>query len=161
MTITRFFALFATLLAGILSFTGAAMALDGNSVQFISPGNKVETLTLDEIEAMGLDRVETTTTWTDGKQVFEGVLLSRLVERFGGESTTIVVRAINDYEAEIDVAEVRQYDVLLAVRQNGERMTVREKGPGWIVYPRDDHDELADERHNFKWVWQVGSIAFQ
>ena len=161
MRIVKFVLVALAFLPALVSFSGASLAMDELVFEVTDATGQVTTLTLDQIEAMGLDKVETTTTWTDGKQVFEGVLLSRLADRFGGQSNKLVVRAINEYEAEIEVSEIRKYRVLLAVRQNGERMSVREKGPGWIVYPRDDHAELAVESHNFKWVWQVGSISFK
>lgn len=161
MRIFKLFLLGLIFMPAAILLPGVGAAMDGLGFEVTDTDGQVTTLTVDQIEAMGLDRVETTTTWTDGKQVFEGVLLSRLADRFGGSATKIAVKAINDYEAEIEVAEIRKYPVLLAVRQNGRHMSVREKGPGWIIYPRDDYAELAVESHNFKWVWQVGSISFK
>ena len=161
MRLFAFFLLAAAVMPGLISSSTAARAMDGMSLEIKAADGKVTVYSLDEVEALGLDRIETTTTWTDGKQVFEGILLSRLVDQFAPESTRIVVKAINNYEAEIDVSEARKYPVLLAVRQNGERMSIRDKGPAWVIYPRDDYSELQDERHNFKWVWQVGAVSFK
>lgn len=103
-------------------------------------------------------RVETSTTWTDGVVVFEGVLLRDVIERVGGAGSTIVAKAINDYSAELPTADASRYRVLLADTQDGKPLTVRTKGPLWIVYPRDQHSELASEAHNSKWVWQLTEI---
>lgn len=137
-----------------------AWAADDQKVTVVSVGKSVE-YTLDELESLGSSELETSTTWTDGAQRFQGVLLSRIAEEFGVTAGKVVVRAINDYEAVIEVAEILKYPVLLATRQNGERMPVRDKGPAWIVYPRDQYSELAGEEHNYKWVWQVMSIRFE
>lgn len=137
-----------------------ARASDGLAIE-ITGGGKTTSYSIDELEALGLDTIETTTTWTDGKQRFEGIRLARLAEALGISGGKLIVSAINDYQAEIEVDEILKYPAMLAIRQNGERMPVRDKGPGWIVYPRDDFPELADERHNFKWVWQVKSIRFE
>ena len=114
-----------------------------------------------ELEALGMSSLVTTTSWTDGPQSFDGVLLSRIAEVHGVKNGMMKVTAINGYEAELEVSELLAYPVLLATRQNGKRMPLREKGPFWIVYPRDEFPEFNDERHNYKWVWQVRSLEFQ
>ncbi|MCI2394477.1 hypothetical protein [Aliiroseovarius sediminis] len=34
-----------------------------------------------------------------------------------------------------------------------------DKGPLWIVYPRDAHKELQDIRYDYRWVWQLSELA--
>ncbi len=118
-------------------------------------------VSMEELESIGVSGFRTTTTWTDGAQEFTGVLLSDIATANSVSTGTVIVKAINDYQAEIELAEIMSAPVLLATRMNGERMSVRDKGPYWVVYPRDDHPEFADERHNFKWVWQVDSLEFK
>ena len=33
-----------------------------------------------------------------------------------------------------------------------------DKGPFWIVYPRDQHEVLQDIRYDYRWVWQLDSL---
>lgn len=143
-----------------LSLAGQAAASDA-VLTVTGKGGEVRTYSFEELEALGIQTVRTKTTWTEGEAEFTGPLLSRIAEAAGAQDGVMVIRAINAYEAEISLDEARTYPVILATRQDGERMSVRDKGPAWIVYPRSDYPELDDDRHNHKWVWQVVSIDFR
>ena len=41
---------------------------------------------------------------------------------------------------------------------DGEELRVRDKGPLWIVYPRDDFPELDNRLIRSRWVWQVKEL---
>ena len=111
--------------------------------------------------ALGLTEIETTTAWTDGPQLFEGVLLRSVLERVGASGTTITGTALNDYAASFPIEEADLYDVLLAAIMNGVEMQLRDRGPLWIVYPRDDHPALQEPQYNDRWVWQLREISVQ
>lgn len=118
-------------------------------------------LDLAMLEEIGGATIDTSTAWTEGKGRFEGVRLSRLIERLGAKGTTAVAIAINDYKVEIPVADFSRYPVILAYRMNGEVLKIRDKGPLWIIYPQDDHPELKTKETQAKWVWQVKEIRFK
>ena len=48
--------------------------------------------------------------------------------------------------------------MLLATRLDGQAMTVREKGPLFIVYPFDDSAELRQERYYARSAWQLRTL---
>ncbi|AEC18725.1 hypothetical protein PT7_0185 [Pusillimonas sp. T7-7] len=100
-------------------------------------------------------RIETHTSVTDGVHTFDGFLLRDLLEQVGAAGSAVVVTALNYYEIEIPIEEFDDYDVILAYAMDGKRLRYHEKGPLWIVYPRDDHPELQDIRYDYRWVWQV------
>jgi hypothetical protein len=107
------------------------------------------------LEAMSIETVETTTAWTDGPQVFEGPLARDVLAAAGVEGETVRAVALNDYAVDIPRSDFQRYDVIIALRHNGKAMSVRDKGPLWIVYPRDDHPELQSSAQNDKWIWQL------
>ena len=111
--------------------------------------------------ALGLAQVRTTTSWTDGPQLFEGVLARSVMERVGASGTTVIATALNDFVAPVPMDEIERYDVLLAASMNGQQMEVSDKGPLWIVYPRDDNPELLDTKYNDRWVWQLRKLHVQ
>lgn len=76
-------------------------------------------------------------------------------------ATTVMAKALNDYQVEIPVADFQRYDVILASSMDGKVLTARDKGPLWIVYPRDKHGELADERIDQRWVWQLNRLELR
>jgi hypothetical protein len=110
------------------------------------------------LEALGTETLITTTNWTDGPQRFEGVRVERLLAAVGATGAVARASALNDYAAEIPLEMFEDYPALLAFRQNGKGLTVRDKGPVWIVFPRDDFPSLDDPRVDLLWVWQLVSI---
>jgi hypothetical protein len=80
------------------------------------------------------------------------------MEAVGATGTEIDASALNEYEQTIPMDDFYSYDVLLALRMNGDPMRVRDKGPIWIVYPRSDHPELDDFITREKSVWQLTAL---
>jgi hypothetical protein len=107
------------------------------------------------LEALGTKRLKTSTAWTAGELEFEGILVRDLLHAVGAQGTTVVATALNDYAASIPIEEINRYSVMLALKMNGEYLKIRDKGPAWIVYPRDQHKELQDSLTDKKWVWQL------
>ena len=58
------------------------------------------------------------------------------------EGTAVHATALNDYAVTIPIDELRRYPVLLALKMNGQYLKIMDKGPIWIVYPRDQYREL-------------------
>lgn len=113
------------------------------------------------LEELGITEIKTTTPWTDGVQTFEGVLARAVFERVGAEGETVFASALNDYTVEVPMGDFQNYDVLLATKVNGEEMQISDKGPIWIVYPRDDEPDLRDRRLHDRWVWQLKALNVQ
>ena len=107
------------------------------------------------LRALGTVELATSTPWTNGTPVFEGVLLRDVLQAVGAEGARLRATAANDYKVTIPVADAERYDVVIALRQDGAPLTLRDRGPLWVVYPRDDHPELRDDLHNGKWIWQL------
>jgi hypothetical protein len=101
---------------------------------------------------------ETTTIWTDGVQEFTGVSLATLLETLGVEDGTLRATAINDYAIEIPVADAVAGGPIVAYRLNGAPMTVRDKGPLWIVYPYDADPDYQSEQIYARSIWQLDRI---
>ncbi len=102
--------------------------------------------------------VRTRTPWHSDSGRYEGPLLREVLAAAGVRSERVWVRALNDYEAEIPLAELEAYDVILAMSRNGSPMQIREFGPLFVLYPFDDHPELHNETVRFRSVWHVVHI---
>jgi hypothetical protein len=101
---------------------------------------------------------QTSTIWTDGPQVFTGVALVDLLDDLGAEGTGLHVIAANDYTIEIPMSDVVEGGPILAYARNGSQMTLRDKGPLWIVYPYDLNPAYQSETIYARSVWQVDRI---
>ena len=107
------------------------------------------------LESLGVVELRTSTPWTDGVGTFRGVLMSDLLDRIGAKGEIAHALALNDYEVEIPTQDFYRYPVLLAFEMNGKPLTSRDKGPLWIVYPRDDFAELEALDTDHKMIWQL------
>lgn len=115
--------------------------------------------TRSQLAGLGVTAIQTSTTWTTGIHRFEGVLARAVLAEVGPiSSETVVARALNDFSATIPVSDFEKFDVILAWSMDGMMLTRRDKGPLWIIYPRDAVPELADERLEHRWVWQLNRL---
>lgn len=98
------------------------------------------------------------TPWTEGETAFDGPLLRALLEEVGAHGKTLRVTALNDYSAEVPVSDATDYETILALAMNGKQMSIRDKGPLFMVYPFDLNPELYNEKYFSRSVWQIKAI---
>lgn len=110
---------------------------------------------MEMLKALPSVRLETTTAVTDGVRRFDGFLMRDLLEHVGAHGLVLTASALNDYVIEIGIDEFDRFDVVVAYEMDGEPLLPSNKGPLWIVYPRDQHPELQDIRYDYRWVWQL------
>jgi hypothetical protein len=113
------------------------------------------------LEALGMTKLRTSTAWTAGAAEFEGVLARDLLDAVGAEGATVMATALNDYTVTIPVEELRRYPVMLALKMDGQYLKIKDKGPLWIVYPRDQNEELQDSLIDKRWVWQLARLNIE
>ncbi len=145
------------------------LALMANSVWAdtflkIQTDEKVIEISSSAFEALEAIEYETTTDWTDGRNHFKGPLIREVIASAGIDPTsldTIQAKAANDYTVAIPVSDIVKYDVILATEMDGKRLTLRDKGPIWAVYPRDNHAELNEPKFNTRWIWQLVELKLE
>jgi hypothetical protein len=127
----------------------------------IDTTNKDDTAQFDRamLESLGMVTVETTTPWYNGPVKFEGVPLDKLMKQVGAKGERVSVVALNDYSSEIPIEDFAKYNVILALKRNGQYMPVRDKGPLFIIYPFDSNPELKSQTFYGRSVWQVAKIV--
>ena len=112
----------------------------------------------DMLASLPPHRIETHTTVTDGVQVFEGFRMADLLSWVGARGDTVRASALNEYGVDIPMSDFDEFDVIVAYRMNEQELTVPDKGPLWIIYPRDDHEVLQDIRYDYRWVWHLNRL---
>lgn len=121
----------------------------------------VKTYTLDELDALEQTSYETTNAFIDERSLFSGPLVRTVLGDAQLEvepGSSLEMKAVNDYAVTVPVDDIREYDVILATRRDGTIMSVREKGPIWVMYPISDHEELTDEIYNSRLIWQLKTL---
>lgn len=113
------------------------------------------------LKSVGVSKLKTSTAWTAGESEFEGVLARDLLEAVGAEGTVVIATALNDYVTSIPLRELYDYPVLLAWKMDGKDLEIRDKGPLWIVYPRDQYEELRSSMIDKHWVWQLSELEIR
>lgn len=114
----------------------------------------------ESLAELGVVTVETSTIWTDGIQVFEGVPLVNLTTMLDLEDGTLRATAINDYAIEIPVEDAVEGGPIIAMLMNGEEMSIRDKGPLWVIYPYDSSPDYRTEVVYSRSIWQLDRIEF-
>lgn len=111
------------------------------------------------VEALPQHEVKTENPWDHGLLTYEGVLLRDLMNYVKADGKTLSFVALNDYRADMPLDDVRKYDVILAYKRDGTDLSVRDKGPFFVVFPFTDVPELDTEARYAQSVWQVNRIT--
>jgi hypothetical protein len=130
----------------------------GDAVLTLKHSDQILTFDRAALEAMGTETIETTTIWTQGLQSFEGVSLARLVQVTGVQDGKLLATAINDYSIEIPLTDAVVNGPIVALKLNGKEMSVRDKGPLWIIYPYDSNANYRTEVIYSRSIWQLNRI---
>lgn len=158
--------MFATIRNAItfIAFSLAASAYAGDTVLTVSGAveapveGDVWNFDMAALKALPSDSFETATIWTEGEQQFEGVPLVVLLDHVGATGSTIRAVALNDYAVSIPVADAIEGGPIVAYARNGDEMSVRDKGPLWIIYPFDDNETYKSEEYYSRSIWQLDRI---
>lgn len=161
--------------AGALGlFAGALAALPGFGQSLPAPaGPTILTVTgldpanhpggqaafdLPMLKALPQATIETTSIWTDGRHHYTGVPLSALAGYLHLTDVTLRLHALNDYSVEMPLSETETSAPVLAYQMDGAPMSVRDKGPIWIVYPYDSGAQYRSDTIYSRSVWQLDRI---
>lgn len=121
------------------------------------PGGEVG-FDVDMLRALGEVEMTTSTLWTDGAHVYTGVSLKTLVGVLGIEADLLKLHALNEYAVEFPVSEAYDDGPILAYLTDGAQMSVRDKGPIWLIYPFDADVKYRTDTAYSRSIWQLDRI---
>ena len=113
------------------------------------------------IEALPRVSFVTATPWTEGEQAFTGTPVAALLDELGVRPDMVRLVAANDYAVDIPVSSVTQEAPILAYLHNDAPMSLRDRGPLWVVYPYDSNPEYRRDVIYSRSVWQLVRIEIQ
>ncbi|MBB5516176.1 hypothetical protein FHS89_002202 [Rubricella aquisinus] len=146
----------ACLVVPLLSLAG--MAQSYMTLTLTGPSGAVVEFTAEEIDALPQQDIVTSTIWTEGVNTLTGPSLLSVLEAAEMTGMTVTLIALNEYAVDIPMAELEADMPVLATRMNGVPMSVRDKGPYWVVYPYDSDETLQSERIYAQSIWQLNRI---
>ncbi|WP_313606745.1 molybdopterin-dependent oxidoreductase [Rhizobium sp.] len=98
------------------------------------------------------------TPWNEGTVSYSGPFLRAVLDAAGAKGTSLKIVALNDYSASVPFSDAANLDTILATRADGQLMSVRDKGPLFLIYPFDLDKSLFNEKYFSRSVWQIGTI---
>lgn len=150
---------FGYLLMSLLLCLAANGAYADRPLLTITEGDHTVVYTRAELEALPNQSIKTHTPYTDGVNTFTGPRLAELLENFGSSgSDKVTLRALNDYAISGDLQMLLAANPIIAYLQDGKPMSVRNKGPLWLILPLDDKPEINHIDFHKYMVWQLHQI---
>jgi hypothetical protein len=107
---------------------------------------------------MPVTTFETSTIWTEGVHTFTGVSLADFTAAYDVQSGQFLATAINDYTVEIPFSDAVEGGPIIAYLMDGEEMSVRDKGPLWVIYPYDSEAAYRSEVVYSRSIWQLDRL---
>lgn len=88
---------------------------------------------------------------------FTGIPVVALLARAGAApaATTVRLHALDDYNVELTVSDLKDPRILLATKADGVRIPVSDGGPIRLVFPADS----AVGKNKDLWIWSIDSIT--
>ncbi len=152
-------ALLRTLLVACLSLLPVGVSAAESVLRLVGGDGRALDLSLQELQAMPQTTVATENEFSDGVVSYRGPLVRDVLGLAGMERLAEVrFVAANDYFVDIPTRDFSDYDAILAMTADGERLSRREKGPLWLMYPISDHAELRSRVYLRRLIWQVVRI---
>lgn len=113
---------------------------------------------LDMLKKEGKD-LKTNDPWLESEFTYTGLPLSRLVEMVkpGDGATTLKVIASDDYTVEVNIADCKGTDILLAYAADGADLMPDLGGPLKLVFA----DSLSDTYPPESWGWMIVEVTVQ
>ncbi|AKA17775.1 molybdopterin-dependent oxidoreductase [Aeromonas hydrophila] len=105
--------------------------------------------------------IKTHTPWYDEEKTFRGPRLSDLLAKVGASGKQLTITALNDYSIQVPTSDAAQYQVILARSINGKPLSVRDKGPLFLIYPFDQYPELRNKLYYSRAIWQINKIKVE
>lgn len=69
------------------------------------------------------------------------------------------VVALDGYAVDLPREDFTNYGAVFAMSIDGKKLTVRDKGPSWIIYPVSKNKELDDPVFEARSVWQLKTVT--
>lgn len=150
-------------LAGLLSAAvqSAAVETSGRGTLAIAgaiDGGPEIRMTAAELEAVGMAAIVTATPWSMPASRFEGPRLDTLLTALRARGDEVVFSALDGCSVTIRRAFLERYGAILAMRQDGWALSVRDRGPFWLMLPFDDDAEPRNDRYYDQAIWRVSRI---
>ena len=153
-------------LAGLCLLGGAQAGDKPRSAEVLAITGKIEhandgqraVLDMAALLALPQHSFKTRTPWFPEAKKFSGPLLMDVLKLVGARGQVVLATALNDYRIELPLDELEAQQPIIALRLDGQPMSVRDKGPLWVMYNFDAKPEIRNERFHARSIWQLQQL---
>ncbi len=140
--------------------TGKVILTMSGNIAATNNGKKAD-FDLAMLERLPQTTFTTQTPWDKHPVKFSGPLLRDVLAVVKASGTALHAVAVNDYKTTIPVSDTNRYPVVVAHKMNDQAISVRTKGPLFIVYPFDSKPELQDPVYYDRSAWQLRELKIE
>jgi hypothetical protein len=143
------------------TFTLATPSLADSLTILNSNGDVIAEYDAAQLASMKNDTIKTTTPWTDSVDRYEGVSLQAVLNDAAAEGDSYTAIALNDYAVSISSDIIEEHDPIIATHMNGERLTLDNKGPYWVMFDFDSPAIKAIPEMRGLSIWALAEIEVE
>jgi len=107
-----------------------------------------------------LDLVKVKADFPKGEMVheFEGPLLADVLSAAGANGSKVTMQALDGYAVEVSAEELIAAGAVVALKRDGQALSIGGFGPTHIVFPRAERADLS-EMPDDNWIWSIFHIS--
>ncbi|GMQ48943.1 hypothetical protein [Vibrio sp. 10N] len=144
-----------------LLLTMMVFSVNSAQLEFIKNGITDKTLSDQDLLELPQTEIATELPWIDGVSRFSGVQLTDIFNHIKTPiPKTMTFVALNNYQVEVEIQDIEKYQPIIANRKNGEMMSVRDKGPFWVIFPLSEYPEIDNTDYHAKMIWQLKEVRY-
>lgn len=113
---------------------------------------------LEMLQALGEVTFTTSSPWSLEPQTYRGTPLHLILEAAGVTGVQMSAVATNEYAVQVPVSDAVEGGPIVAWEREGKLMTLRDRGPLWLIYPFDDKPEYKVEVIYSRSIWQLHTL---
>jgi len=112
-------------------------------------------ITRSDLEALPQESFATSTPWTGNVNTYTGPSVRRVLEAVGFAGDAVEIEALDTYKVQIPLVDLGDRFPIFAHLQDGAPMSIRHKGPVWLMYPFDHYEKYQNNITSSRAIWQI------
>lgn len=118
--------------------------------------DKAQAFDFATLAALPAVTIKPTLEYDNKPHTLKGPLLADVLKASGvklTDKTTVFVRAVDGYAAQVTAAELGKYRFIVATHMDGQPLSLGGLGPLWAVYDADRFPEMAAKPISARFAW--------
>ena len=117
-----------------------------------------EQYTLQQLQQLPQHEIQTKIPWAAGTHIYKGPYLEDVFALAKVKGHWLTLHGLDQYQISFNYLNIKKFKPILALQVDGKLLTIRSKGPIWVILPLDDYKELNAAIYHDYMVWQLVKI---